>query len=114
MSADVEVVLRLKLAEIFRRVQEATKDGLEEVLLIDVLTTAVELSPKKTGTNARSIEVETEINSKGEVEGTLFTQSGYGGYLEVGTSKMPARPYLFPAFELNREKILKAIKRRIP
>ncbi len=114
MAFDVEVVLRLKLAEIFRRVQEAHKDGLEEVLLIDVLTTAVELSPKKTGNNARSIEVETEINSKGEVEGKLFTQSGYGGWLEVGTSKMPARPYLFPAFELNREKILKALQRKIP
>ena len=84
------------------------------MLLIDVLTTAVELSPKKTGNNARSIQVETEINSKGEVEGKLFTQSGYGGFLEIGTSKMPARPYLFPAFELNREKILKAIKGKIP
>ncbi len=114
MAFDVEVQLRLKLAEIFRRLQGATKDGLEEALLLDVLPEAVQGSPVKTGTNRRSINIETEINSKGEVEGKLFTQSGYGGYLEVGTSKMPARPYLFPAVERHREAIAKAIKRRIP
>ena len=114
MAFDVEIQLRLQLAEIFRRVQGATEDGLEEALLLDVLPEAVKLSPVKTGTNRRSIDVETGINSKGEAEGMIFTQSGYGGYIEVGTSRMPARPYLFPAVERNSEAILKAIKRRIP
>ncbi len=48
MAFDVEVQLRLQLAEIFRRVQGATEDGLEEALLLDVLPEAVQLSPHHT------------------------------------------------------------------
>jgi hypothetical protein len=39
------------------------------------------------------------VQNPGVVEATLFTQSGYGGYLEIGTSKMKAVPYLQPAFD---------------
>ena len=113
MAFDVKIQLRLKLAEISRRLQTAHKDGLEEALLFDVLPDAFRGSPFKTGNNARSIEVEVK-EVGGRIEGSIFTQSGYGGWLEIGTSKMPARPYLFPAVERNREAILKAIKRRIP
>lgn len=28
----------------------------------------------------------------------IYTQSGYGGYLEIGTSRMAARPYIVPGF----------------
>jgi hypothetical protein len=27
----------------------------------------------------------------------VYSTSGYGGILETGSSKMPARPYLYPA-----------------
>jgi HK97 gp10 family phage protein len=33
------------------------------------------------------------------VVASLYGQSGYSGYLELGTRKMEARPYIFPAFE---------------
>ncbi|MBI5092233.1 MAG: hypothetical protein HZB26_07265 [Candidatus Hydrogenedentes bacterium] len=29
----------------------------------------------------------------------VYTQSGYGGWLEVGTKRMDARPYIAPGFE---------------
>lgn len=35
----------------------------------------------------------------------VFTQSGYGGYLEVGTRFMGARPYIGPAWEQNWHKL---------
>ena len=111
---DVDFQLQQQLGEIFRRLQDATEGGLEEALLFDVLPTAVRLSPVKSGTNRRSIDIEVKTTLSGKVEGSIFTQSGYGGWLEVGTSRMGARPYLRPAVERNRDAILKAIKRRIP
>jgi hypothetical protein len=29
----------------------------------------------------------------------IYSQSGYGGYLELGTSKQQAQPHIYPAFE---------------
>lgn len=37
----------------------------------------------------------------------------YGKFVEYGTAKMPARPYLRPAFDQNKEKAVEAIKDRI-
>jgi hypothetical protein len=34
---------------------------------------------------------------------SIYTQSGYGGYLELGTAKMDARPYIYPAFQRSVE-----------
>ena len=78
---------------------------------LDIVPEAKRLSPvspdnpkivgtkyKDTGHNRRSIDA-TVIDTPEGPSAELFTQSGYGGYLEVGTSKMPARPYLYPAFQ---------------
>ena len=83
--------------------------ALDETLDFDILPDAVDGSPHITGNNARSIRTETEEVS-GRVEGSIFTQSGYGGYLEVGTSKMAARPYLFPAVERHASKIFERMR----
>lgn len=37
----------------------------------------------------------------------------YSKFLEYGTSKMDARPFLFPAFEKTRDKIVKAVLNRV-
>jgi HK97 gp10 family phage protein len=51
-------------------------------------------SPVDTGNNRDSIDFE----AKG-LHAEVFTESGYGGFLEVGTSRMAARPYFRPAFD---------------
>jgi len=63
-------------------------------------------SPHRFGTNMRSINPLGQVHSSGattidpnNIDGEVFTTSGYGGYLEVGTRKMPARPYIVPAVE---------------
>lgn len=58
-----------------------------------------------TGHNRQSIDVEVALQSDGP-HAELFTQSGYGGFLEVGTSKMSAQPYLWPAFQKFVRKIV--------
>lgn len=68
--------------------------------------------PGGTGTNRRSIDVTVEDGPDGP-HAELFTASGYGGYLEIGTSKMRAQPYLYPAFVLKMQGIQDRIKARI-
>lgn len=63
-----------------------------------------------TGTNRRSIDTEVHDTPEGPL-GSIFTQSGYGGYLEMGTSKMRPQPYIYPAFERFREGLQRRLKR---
>lgn len=64
---------------------------------------------KGTGHNRQSLDVEfTETPSGTQVQ--LFGQSGYSGYLEVGTAKMRAQPYIWPAFLKFYNKIVELIK----
>lgn len=70
---------------------------------------AAELSPYLTGHNKSSIKALTHEQfaahgGSGARDGYYYvvTESGYGAYLELGTSRMPARPYFAPAFERAR------------
>ena len=106
-------------------------ETVQEVFELDIKPAAVEMSPvteegalineamgKKpphilgTGFNRRSIDVLVTETAKGP-QAQLFTQSGYGGYLETGTSKMRAQPYLWPAFIQHVDKIPAAIEIKI-
>lgn len=63
---------------------------------------AKNLSPRDTGHNANSIAYKAGID-KGKIFGRVFTESGYGGWLEIGTARMPARPYFAPAYTMARQ-----------
>ena len=54
------------------------------------------------GTNRRSINPDGVRIDPQTLAGEIITTSGYGGYLEVGTRRMPARPYIVPAAEEAR------------
>jgi hypothetical protein len=45
-----------------------------------------------------------------EIAVVVGTKLGYGLYLEIGTPKMPPYPWLFPAVEYTKPKIIEAIK----
>lgn len=53
--------------------------------------------------------------SKGLVGKTYKTQGEafYWRFLEFGTNKMPARPFLRPAFEANKQKAVEVMKERL-
>lgn len=97
--------------EFKQRTREAVIAATTDVFELDMKGRAKELSPvsdvnpqigdgkyRPTGNNKNSIDTEVVATEEG-VSAKMFTQSGYGGYLEVGTSKMQARPYLYPAFD---------------
>ena len=66
----------------------------------------------RTGHNRQSLATTVEETPEG-VEAKLFSQSGYGGYLEIGTSKMRAQPYIWPAFLAFKDKISAVMKEMI-
>ena len=48
--------------------------------------------------------------ARNELEGAVYSTSGYGGYLETGTVNMPAQPYFKPALDKNIKNLPKNIK----
>jgi HK97 gp10 family phage protein len=64
---------------------------------------------KGTGHNRQSLDVEFTETPSG-TEAKLFSQSGYGGYLEVGTAKMRAQPYIWPAWLKFKDKIAELLR----
>jgi len=99
-----DVVVNLKTKEVQDKVNKATEKALKDVVT-DIANDAIKGSPVDTGNNRRSIMFE----AKG-LEGAIYSTSGYGGYLETGTVKMPARPYFKPALDRNIHKLPAGIK----
>lgn len=64
---------------------------------------AREFAPKKTGFLAASITVSSVTRGK---EAEIQVLADYGLFVEVGTYKMAARPYLAPAVSMQQEKFL--------
>lgn len=91
------------------QVQAATFKAVSDVFQIDMLEQAKIDTPVKTGTNKRSLDA-TVIQQEKGVEATMYSQSGYGGYLEVGTKNMKPQPYMYPAFEKFVKKIPLVVK----
>ena len=107
------------LAEVIRESVDYTRE-----LCNVTVELAKENSPYQHGTNRKSItadfsdgqRVETvgDSPSAGGDEGMptgkdigfrVYTQSGYGAWLEIGTARMGARPYIMPGFETAQQQL---------
>ena len=77
------------------KVNKATENALKSVI-VKITRDAKHDTPWLTGHNSRSID----FNIKG-LTGSVYSTSGYGGFLETGTARMPARPYMKPALDRN-------------
>jgi len=104
LKLKVEIITNLKTKEVEDKVKKATEKGLKEVI-VDIANDAIKGSPVLTGNNRRSIMFEAK-----ETEGSVYSTSGYGGFLETGTVKMPAQPYFKPALDKNIKNLPKNIK----
>jgi hypothetical protein len=86
-----DFTLNLNIDGLQERVKELSKDKRRQIAST-ATEIAKDLSPYQSGTNAASITWD-EVNEAFRI----YTYSGYGLWLEIGTSKMPARPYMTPA-----------------
>ena len=129
MILETSVRLNLKTKEVTEAVEKATRLAMRDTVVL-VANQSIHDSPKKTGTNMRSIAADVSsmgmVASGGEgkaervvddskIEGAVYSTSGYGGYLETGTVKMAARPYMKPAMDMHftKEKFTEHIKEHL-
>lgn len=104
MKLKVDMKVNLKTKEAQNKVKNASGRGLKDVI-VDIAGDVIKGSPVDTGNNRRSIAYEVK-----ELEGSVYSTSGYGGFLETGTVNMPAQPYFKPALDRNIKKLPKNIK----
>ena len=96
--------VNLKIKEVEEKVQKAYELSLKEVV-VTIADAVIKGSPVLTGNNKRSIEYKSDDKT-----GQINSTSGYGGYLETGTSKMDPQPYFRPALDANIDKLPKGMK----
>ena len=112
MKFKAKVDVNLDDAEVRRIVDRAGRLGMRDVV-VEVHAQTIEPwpvgSPFLTGNNRRSLAAEVSgmgivagteaerVVDDSKLEGVVYSTSGYGGYLETGTSSTPARPYIKPA-----------------
>jgi len=82
------------------RALRETKQQTHKRMTVELIETFVELakerSPYLTGNNRSTITYSTP----GVLHWRVFTTSGYGAWLELGTKRMGARPYFAPGFQI--------------
>lgn len=106
MKITMKVKTNLKTDEACAEAKRAGEKALKNVI-VAIANDVIKIHPWKTrtGNNSRSIQFEV----KG-LSGSVYSTSGYGGYLETGTVKMPAFPYFKPALDRHIHELPGEIK----
>lgn len=76
-----------------------------DVVGADIVDLAKSIVPVRTGYLRSTIYHKVEDTNL-----EVGASAHYAAYVELGTSKMSARPYLRPSVDANREKLLDAVK----
>lgn len=127
MKFNFAVQMNLRTSEAAEEVKQAAEKALKDVI-VDIANYAIKKSPHITGNNRRSIAYGvgrerhregTPVAGKefsdlelapGALKGMVYSTSGYGGFLETGTRKMPAQPYFKPALDKHIGKLPAGMK----
>lgn len=102
VSGQQEIIANIeaKLAELQRKVNDAVQGA-----GIDCAADAKQHCPVDTGRLRSSIQY-----VPGKMECKVGTNVSYGPFVELGTSKMGARPFLFPAFVKAGQSLLQELR----
>ena len=119
MKLNVKMILNLQPEKVISLAEKATRLGLRDTV-VAIARDVVHESPVITGHNRRSIAYKVESKktsmgnpkagekpfsdeepNTGNLQGAIYSTSGYGGFLETGTGRMAAQPYFKPALDRN-------------
>ena len=108
VTIDVQGVSGLlnKLKLLVPRIREGTQLAVAQTALL-IETDAKLLSPVDTGLNRA--EIHTDIAPNG-LSAAVIAGTEYAVFLEFGSRRMAARPFLHPAYEKNRLGFLALLK----
>lgn len=111
MSDQVTVEVHDRTAKARNTIHDIIMKVVTDVFEDDIKPDAQKMSPVgdepvRPGSkrNKDSIQVVSFHTKRGPFA-KIFTTSGHGGFLEVGTKKMSAQPYMYPAVQQNLPKI---------
>lgn len=103
-----EAILNFHPERVMEAVDKASWEAAVKTA-VDIENDARDLVPVKTGKLRDSIRV-----TVGKVDGLVvmeaYTTSGYGGYVELGTFKTRAQPFMRPAINKNFDKLRQRMK----
>ena len=108
MSIEMNVKATVKLDPRWRQVENKVIAVLK-IAAFAVERKGKEKSPVDTGANRDSIFVAEVDDIGGAPAYRVGPTTEYGPFLEFGTSKMPARPYMIPALESESPRLRAAI-----
>ena len=92
--------VQANLKKLSPKVISAAEKAMKDTVVL-IASDSIKGSPFLTGNNRRSIKYEVK-----KLTGSIFSTSGYGGFLETGTRFMAARPYFKPALDRNLPKFM--------
>ena len=115
----MNVIIETRGAQALERVLEALSQGLPGACAAG-LTQGVSamadgarrLCPVDTGDLKASISARSEAAADG-AEGAVTAGAAHAVYVELGTSRMAARPFLLPACQAERGALLAAVARAV-
>lgn len=82
-------------------------------IVLQIERDAKKNAPVDTGNLRASIESEVRLEGSDTLAGFVGTNTDYAPFVELGTSRMSAQPFLRPAVEENRELIEDELGARI-
>jgi HK97 gp10 family phage protein len=101
-----------ELQEKLKKINKSATNDIEQALIDSALIVEQDAKlsvPVDTGRLRQGISHELKDSGTNAPYAEVGTNVTYAPYVEYGSSKMAARPFLFPAYNNNKQRILKEL-----